>query len=119
MVDVANVYLNNSPPFRENNVTKNDSGTNIDAHYSDSMKVKRPKIKPEDIKIIIPEQTLYSDKEATRKIQQLNSDVYEAHKKEKSTNEFNFKTYFKIIAAFIGAAAGIACIRKIIGLFRK
>ncbi|MBR6127369.1 hypothetical protein IKQ21_06760, partial [bacterium] len=105
MVDGTNINLKNSLPFGENKIPHKESGANIDAHYSDSMKVERPKINPENIKITVPHKTLYSDADATKRIQQLNTDIYEGQKKEKAKNEFNFKTYFKLIAAFILAAA--------------
>ena len=118
MVDVSGNYLNNSINFGKS--TPEDNGMNTDAHYSDSMKVKRPKIDPNKIKIGLPVQkSNFSDKEATAKIQQLNSDIYEAHKKEKSAHEFSFKNYFKIIAGFVLAAASIAGIRQLVRLFRK
>ena len=118
MVDVSGKYLNNQLSFGKSNT--GDNGMNIDAHYSDSMKVKRPKIDPDKIKIGIPPQkSNFSDKEATARIQRLNSDIYEAHKKEKSSHEFNFKSYLKIIAGFVLAAAGIAGIRKLVRLFKK
>ena len=96
-----------------------DSGTNLDAHYSDNMKVKRPVIQANNTQINISEKTLYSDKEATKKIQQINGDIYEGQKKEKANHEFSFKTYFKICIGLVLAAAGIAGIRKIIQYFRK
>ena len=115
MTEVSNNFYNSSPPFGQNK----NGGINIDAHYSDNMKVKRPKIDPNSIKIVVPKQKSFSDEDANKRIQNLNSDIYESYKKEKSSHEFNFKTFFKLVAAFVLAAAGITGIRKIIGLFKK
>lgn len=111
--------LNAPPSLRGSGKSQPDSGSIVEAHYSDNMKVQRPRISPEAIKITIPEQkNIYSDKEATRKVQELNSDIYINQQKEKSNHDFNFKTYLKVIAAFLLAAAGIAGIRGILKFFR-
>lgn len=92
----------------------------LDAHYTNNMKIKRPKINPDSISITIPPKaSLYSDSEATKKFQHLNTDIYEGQRKEKSNHEFNFSTFFKIFVGFITTAAVIACIRKIIHCFGK
>ncbi len=88
------------------------SNTNIDAHYSTNMKVTKPKIVAYEAPPELPKHRLFSDKEATKKIQQINTDIYEGAKKEKSNHEFSFSKFFKIFSGITLAAIIIACIRK-------
>ena len=97
--------------------TSNTNNFNIDAHYSSNMKVTPPKVTAEAA-AVNRQKTLYSDREATEKLQKFNTEIYQDYKKEKSKNEFNFKTYFKIFGGFILAAASIAGIRRIIKWFK-
>ena len=96
-----------------------DDGMNLDAHYTKNMKVKRPSVNPDRVATIIPEQKTYSNKEADKKLQQLNTDVFTSYQKEKSSHEFNFKTYFKIFCAVVLAAASFAGIRFLKKFFGK
>ena len=104
------VAIKKSPP---------DDGSIIEAHYADNIKVRHPQITPESIKIAIPENKKSSNQEMNEKLRNLNMDIFEAQQKEVSNREFNPKTFFKIIAGFVIAAASIAGIRKLIGFFRK
>ena len=96
-----------------------DSGAVIEAHYTDNIKVKRPQITPDSIKIAIPDNKKLTNQKMNQKLRDLNTDIFEAQQKEVSNREFNPKTFFKIIASFVLAAASVAGIRKLIGLFRK
>ncbi len=84
----------------------------LEAHNSKDMKVKRPKVSPNDLKLILPEKKPYSDIEATKRIQSINTDIYEGAQKEKEKHEFNFKRYFTIFGI-------LALLTAAIGYFRK
>lgn len=89
------------------------SNYNIEAHYSDNMKVSRPKITSYEPPPNLPKNNLFSDKEANTKMQGINTDIYEGSQKEKSKHEFNRNLYFKIFGGITLAATGIAGISKI------
>lgn len=91
----------------------NEVNNILDSHYSNEMKVKRPKIVAAEAPQNLPKHTLFSEKEATQKINSINSDIYEGTKKEKSKNEFNKSLYFKIFGGVALATAGIAGIYKL------
>ena len=114
---VQNSHISNNAALI--NYPPPDSGRNLDAHYTDNIKVKRPAIVANSADIKINAKPVYTDRDATLKIQKLNTDIYEGQQKEKSSHEFNFKTYCKIFAGIIIAAAGIAGIRAIIRHFKK
>ena len=81
---------------------------NLEAHTSTNMKVKRPKITPNDLTMVLPQRKPFSDEEATKKIRAINTDIYEGAVKEKEKHEFNLKRYFTIfgIIALLTAALG-------------
>ena len=85
---------------------------NLEAHTSTNMKVKRPKVSPNDIKITLPDKKPFSDKEATKRMQAINTDIYEGAVKEKEKHEFNFKRYFTIFGIIALLTAAIACFRR-------
>ena len=84
----------------------------LEAHSSKNMKVKRPKIKPNDVKLMLPAQKTFSDRDATKRIQAINTDIYESAKKEKEEHEFNTKRYFTIFGILALLTAAIAYLRK-------
>ena len=109
MPDVKTYNYNNPPPnFR----SQSEGDFNLDAHSSTNMKVKRPKIKPNDLNIMLSNKPLFSDKEATRRMQAINTDIYEGAKKEKEKHEFNFKSYFTIFGIIALLTAACAYFRK-------
>lgn len=93
---------------------------NIDAHYSNDMKVKRPSVNiaaaPQGY---INNTKLFSEDEANKKVQEMNTDIYEKASKERAKHEFNSSLYFKIFGGVILGAAGIAGYNKIKKFFRK
>ena len=119
MAEISNnnyITVTNSPPA---NQPPADDGMNLDAHYTKNMKVKRPTVNPDKVITIIPKQKTYSNKEADKKFQQLNTDVFTSYQKEKSNHEFNFKTYFKIFCTVVTTAAVFACVRYLKKFFGK
>lgn len=84
----------------------------LEGHYSNEIKVKRPKLTAAEAPAVLPKHALFSEKEANQKLNVINTDIYEGAKKEKSKNEFNKSLYFKIFGGVTLAAAGIACIHK-------
>lgn len=92
---------------------------NIDAHYSTETKVKRPKITAAEAPGVLPAVHVFSDKDASKKMKSINTDIYEGAKKEKSKNEFNKSLYFKIFGGVTLLTAGIAGVHKIRKFFRK
>ena len=91
----------------------------LEAHYTNDIKVRRPKLTEASAPNSLPSRVLFSDREATKKMQSINTDIYEGTKKEKQKNEFNKSLYFKIFGGVLLAAAAVAGIRKLIHFFRK
>ena len=92
---------------------------NIEAHTSSNMKVERPKLVPAEAPSVIPTTHLFSDADATKRMQSINTDIYEGSKKEKSKHEFNRSLYFKIFGGVLFATAGVAGISRIKKWFGK
>ena len=86
-----------------------------DAYYTTELKVK-PQLSAASPPLVLPKGYSFSDKDASRRMQTINTDIYQGAKKEKTSNEFNKKLYFKIFGGVVLFTAGIACIRK---FFRK
>ncbi len=91
----------------------------LEAHYSTETKVKRPKVVAAEAPAILPKHKLFSNKDADKKMQKINTDIYEGAKKEKTKNDFNKKLYFKIFGGITLLTAGIAGVHKIRNFFRK
>ncbi len=109
MSDIQTYNYNNSPPnFR----SQGENGLNLDAHTSTDMKVKRPKISPNDLTVMLQNKPVFSDKEATKRMQAINTDIYEGAKKEKEKHEFNFKRYFTIFGIIVLLTTAFAYFRK-------
>lgn len=109
MSDIQTYNYNNSPPnFRSHG----ENGLNIDAHTSTDMKVKRPKITPNDLTVIPQTKPVFSDKEATKRMQAINTDIYEGAKKEKEKHVFNLKRYFTIFGIITLLTAALAYFGK-------
>ena len=90
----------------------------IEAHYTTETKVKPPKILAE-APVTLPKQVIFSDTEASGKIQEINTDIYEGAKKEKKKHEFNKSLYFKLFGGAALLTAGIAGINKIRKFLKK
>ena len=90
----------------------NDGVFNIDSHNSTNMKVKKPKVTSNDLQVPLPSKKLFSDSDATKRIQAINTDIYESATKEKEKHEFNFKRYFTIFGIITVLTAAIAYFRK-------
>lgn len=110
MNDIQTYNINNlnykSPQIKGGD--NSEAQYNIEAHTSTNMKVKRPKVTPNDLTTILPVKRPFSDKEATKKMQAINTDIYEGAVKEKEKHEFNLKRFFTIfgIIALITAITG-------------
>lgn len=91
----------------------------LEAHYSTETKVKRPKLVAAEAPASLPKQVLFSNQDADKRMQQINTDIYEGAKKEKAKNDFDKKLYFKIFGGVTLLTAGIAGIYKIRNFFRK
>lgn len=94
-------------------VMKANDEPDTSAHYAKSMKVERPKTIISQGPSTLPHAYSFSDKEATKKMQQINTDIYEGAKKEKEKHEFNRKLYFKIFGGIAITAAGVAGFSKL------
>ena len=101
--------INSANIYQPQNTIQNNS---IEAHYSENMKVTKPKITSYMPPSELPKNGMFTDKEATKKMQQINEDIYVGAKKEKSNHGFNLSTFFKIFSGITLAAIIIACIRK-------
>ena len=58
----------------------------LEAHYSTETKVKRPKLVAAEAPASLPKQVLFSNQDADKRMQQINTDIYEGAKKEKAKN---------------------------------
>jgi len=116
MTEITQTYnINNSTT--KSKVTTFPQGESIpefklEAHSSKNMKVKPPTVTPNDLIIKLPKQKVFSDQEATKKMQAINTDIYIGAKKEKEKHEFNTKRYFTIFSIFALITAAIAYFRK-------
>ena len=91
----------------------------LEGHYSTETKVKRPKIVAAEAPAILPKQTLFSNKDADKRMQQINTDIYEGAIMEQTQYHLNKKLYFKIFGGVALFSAGIAGVYKIRNFFRK
>ena len=91
----------------------------LEGHYSTETKVKRPNMVAAEAPMTLPKQVLFSNKDADKRMQQINTDIYEGAKKEKAKNDFDKKLYFKIFGGITLLSAGIAGVYKIRNFFRK
>ena len=91
----------------------------LEAHYSTETKVKRPKLVAAEAPASLPKQILFSNQDADKRMQQINTDIYEGAKKEKTKNDFDKKLYFKIFGGITLLTAGIAGVHRIRNFFRK
>ena len=91
----------------------------LEAHYSTETKGKRPKLVAAEAPASLPKQVLFSNQDADKRMQQINTDIYEGAKKEKAKNDFDKKLYFKIFGGITLLTAGIAGKYKIRNFFRK
>ena len=114
MPDIQTYNINNlnnkSPAIKGGDNSQNV--LNLEAHTTTSMKVKRPKVTPNDLAITLPTKKPFSDKEATKRMQAINTDIYESATKEKEKHEFNLKRYFTIFGIMALIAAAIAYLRR-------
>lgn len=92
---------------------------NLEAHYSNETKVKRPQITAAQAPGDLPTVHVFSDKDASKKMSVINNDIYEGTKKKKTKHEFNKSLYFKIFGGVTLLTAGIAGVSKIRKFFRK
>ena len=91
----------------------------IEAHYSSNMKVKRPNITEALPPTNALNSGMFSDKDATKRFNDLNKDIYESANKEKKNHGFDRKLFFKIFVGIILAVAGVSCYGKIRKFFKK
>ena len=98
-----------SPPL------KSVENSDIGAHYSTDMKVAKPKLTVYEAPPELPKHHLFSDKDATKRMQEINTDIYESSRKEKSNHGYSSSTYFKIFSGITLTALIIAGIRKFRG----
>ena len=83
----------------------NFKSQNLDAHYSTTSKVTKP-----ETRVVVEgppyveNKAVFSDKEANKKIRELDRDVYQQSKKEKNSEKRKFWSIF------LGSIAAILCI---------
>ena len=85
---------------------------NTGSYNSTNMKVSRPKISAANITAKI-DSGKFDDKAATRKMQNINSDIYENARKEKSNHGFSFKSFIKVFSGVVLTALSLAGIYKL------
>ena len=114
MSDIQTYSINNPIPISPqiNGGDNQIQPYQLEAHSSNDMKVKRPKVSPNDLKFLLPDKKPFSDTEATKRIQTINTDIYEGAKKEKEKHEFNLKRYFTIFGILALFTAAIGYFRK-------
>jgi len=114
MNDIQTYNINNqnskSPQIKGGG--NSECSYNIEAHTSSNMKVKRPKVTPNDLAITLHQKPVFSDREATKRMQAINTDIYEGAVKEKEKHEFNLKRFFTIFGIIALLTGAIAYFRK-------
>ena len=115
MSDVLNIKSNPTPilSFQKQGKDINKPDLNIQAHYSDNMKVSSPKV-PALAPLNLPNQNYIQrvNKEADEQVKQINYDIYVGTQKERSNRAFDKVLYFKIFGGITLAAIIVACLRK-------
>lgn len=89
---------------------------NLNSYYSSDTKIKHPTKNIAQAPIILPKAYSFSDKDADRKMQFINADIYTKTKQENAEHKFNKKTFFKIFSCVTLAILGFLGFRK---FFRK
>ena len=106
---------NNIPNFTslKNNDASTKPDLNIKSHYSDNMKIQRPKI-PAFAPGNLPNQHYIQSvtKEADTVVKQINNDIYTGVRKENNKHGFNKVLYFKIFGGITLATIIVTCLRK-------
>ena len=96
-------------------MVQNSSDINLDAHYSNNRKVKVSKKAIAEAPPVMPKNRYLTDAEMSKKIGQLNQDIYEKTEKEKKKNGFSVKKFiaiFGIVALFTLLCTNIHRIKK-------
>ena len=89
---------------------------NIDAHYTDNMKLNKPVITPVDVSHnFINNTRVFDNANADKKMQQLNNDIYNGARKERKEHGFNKKLFLEIF----GGISIITILAAIIHRFKK
>ena len=114
MEKIQNYSINNKNYYSQpvKGSESSQESFNLEAHNSANLKVERPKISPNDLMITLPVQKPFSDKEATKRMQAINTDIYEGATKEKEKHEFNLKRFFTIFGIIAMLTGAIAYFRK-------
>ena len=107
-INTYNNYPAKSPPIKAKE--KNDFV--IEAHTSSDMKVKRPIVSANELNSLLPSKPVFSDREATKRMQAINTDIYEGAKKEKEKHEFNLKRFFTIFGIITLLTAAFTYLRR-------
>ena len=115
MSEVLNTKNNPIPnlSFQKQGEGNTKPDLNIQAHYSDNMKVSPPKV-PALAPINLPNQNYIQqvNREADEQVKQINYDIFVGTQKERSHRAFNKVLYFKIFGGITLAAIIVACLRK-------
>ena len=114
MSDIQKITSNNYNSSNKIEVSSNvqNPDLNIQAHYSNNMKVKRTKRSVNSIPYVTLTNRLVTSKELDSRMKTIDTDIYEGARKEQTKHDFNSGLYFKIFGSVAIATAIIACIRK-------
>ena len=99
------------------NMTEVSTNQNLNAHYTTSAKAPRKTgVVAQPPASVPPQRKVYSDAEANKKFKELNQDLYQDSKKAAKKDKIKL---LKLIGIILGAALGVAGIRKLAGFFKK
>lgn len=84
----------------------------LEAHYTTETKIQPISNLIANPPATIPANKLFSDKEADKKLAEINNDIYIGAQKEKNNKNFKKKLYLKILALVSLIVAGVAGYKK-------
>ena len=92
------------------------SNINLDAHYSSNPKVVRTARVVASAPNTLPSTHLFDDKDANKRFETINNDIYEKRGVEEKKNANKF---WKIFAGIVITILGIKGIQKLITILKK
>lgn len=86
------------------------SSENLGAHYTTQTKVERPAYIVANPPAEVPVKNVYNDREATKKWNEINTDIYEGTKAQKKNPA---KKFWKAFGAFVLAVLAFIGVKKL------
>ena len=88
---------------------------NINSHYSSDYKTVKPKKVVAYGPQTLPQQHIYNDIDANKRLKALDEEIYKISKAEKNKS---FKNFWKVFLSIVAGILGIIGIRELIKIFK-